>query len=100
MTEQHEKHIGSSFDDFLEEEGIKAEVEAVALKRVIAWQLSQAMKKNRMSKSAMARAMKTSRSQLDRLLDPENDALTLHTLTSAVQILGMKVEINLSTPKI
>jgi antitoxin HicB len=100
MTEQHEKHIGSSFDDFLEEEGIKAEVEAVALKRVIAWQLSQAMKKNRMSKSAMARAMNTSRSQLDRLLDPENDALTLHTLTSAVQILGMKVEINLSTPKI
>lgn len=72
----------------------------MALKRVIAWQLSQAMKKNRMSKSAMARAMKTSRSQLDRLLDPENDALTLHTLTSAVQILGMKVEINLSTPKI
>ena len=100
MTEQHGKHIGSSFDDFLEEEGIKAEVEAVALKRVIAWQLSQAMKKNRMSKSAMARAMNTSRSQLDRLLDPENDALTLHTLTCAVQILGMKVEINLSSPEI
>jgi len=100
MTEQHGNHIGSSFDDFLEEEGIKAEVEAVALKRVIAWQLSQAMKKNRMSKSAMARAMNTSRSQLDRLLDPENDALTLHTLTSAVQILGMKVEINLSSPEI
>lgn len=85
MTEQQGKHIGSSFDDFLEEEGIKAEVEAVALKRVIAWQLSQAMKKNRMSKSAMARAMNTSRSQLDRLLDPENDALTLHTLTQSVR---------------
>ena len=50
MTEQHGKHIGSSFDDFLEEEGIKAEVEAVALKRVIAWQLSQTMKKNRVRK--------------------------------------------------
>lgn len=97
MTDQHEKHIGSSFDDFLDEEGIKADVEAVALKRVIAWQLEQAMEKRHLSKAAMARAMKTSRTQLDRLLDPENDALTLHTLTSAAQALGMKVEISLST---
>ncbi len=96
MTDKHEKHIGSSFDDFLEEEGIKAEVEAVALKRVIAWQLAQAMEKCHLSKAAMARAMKTSRTQLDRLLDPDNDALTLHTLTSAAQALGMKVEISLS----
>lgn len=97
MTDQRENHIGSSFDDFLAEEGIKAEVEAVALKRVIAWQLAQAMEKRHLSKAAMARAMKTSRTQLDRLLDPENDALTLHTLTSAAQALGMKVEISLST---
>lgn len=97
MTEKRENHIGSSFDDFLVEEGIKAEVEAMALKRVIAWQLAQAMEKRHLSKAAMARAMNTSRTQLDRLLDPENDALTLHTLTSAAQALGMKVEISLST---
>jgi predicted XRE-type DNA-binding protein len=100
MMESNQTHLGSCFDDFLEEEGIKAEVEAVALKRVIAWQITQAMECRHLSKSAMARAMKTSRSQLDRLLDPENDALTLHTLTSAAQALGMKVEINLFTPKL
>jgi hypothetical protein len=65
-------HIGSSFDDFLEEEGLSAEIEAVALKRVIAWQIEQAMKEKNMSKAAMAKAMNTSRSQLDRLPDPEN----------------------------
>jgi predicted XRE-type DNA-binding protein len=90
-------HGGSTFDDFLEEEGIRAEVEAVALKRVMAWQLAQAMEHRHLSKAAMARAMKTSRSQVDRLLDPENDALTLHTLTRAALTLGLKVEIHLST---
>ena len=98
MTDK-EKHIGSSFDDFLEEEGIKIEVEALAIKRVLAWQIEQAMKENNINKSSMARAMKTSRSQLDRLLDPENDSLTLHTLMSALQTLGMKMEINLSMIK-
>ena len=97
MTDKPEKHIGSSFDDFLDEEGIKADVEAVALKRVIAWQLTQAMEQQNVSKATMARVMKTSRAQLDRLLDPENDALTLHTLTSAAQALGMKVKISLSS---
>lgn len=96
MTDKREKHIGSSFDDFLDEEGIRADVEAMALKRVIAWQLARAMEERNMSKAAMARAMKTSRTQLDRLLDPKNDSLTLHTLTSAAQTLGMKVEISLS----
>lgn len=99
MPQNHGKHLGSSFDAFLEEEGLKADVEAVALKRVIAWQLARAMEKQHLSKAAMARAMNTSRSQLDRLLDPENDALTLHTLTSAAQALGMQVEIRLSAPK-
>lgn len=91
-----EKHIGSSFDEFLEEDGIRADVEAVALKRVLAWQLSQAMKRQHISKTVMARRMKTSRVQLDRLLDPENESLTLNTLTSAAQALGMRVEIKLS----
>lgn len=97
MTTPNPVHCGSSFDAFLEEEGIRADVEAVALKRVMAWQLAQAMEQRHLSKAAMARAMKTSRSQVDRLLDPENDALTLHTLTRAAQTLGLKVEIHLST---
>jgi predicted XRE-type DNA-binding protein len=65
-------HIGSSFEDFLEEEGLSAEIEAVALKRVIAWKIEQAMKEKNMTKAAMAKAMNISRSQLDRLPDPEN----------------------------
>ena len=94
--DKHGNHIGSSFDDFLEEEGIRDEVEARALKRVLAWQVEQAMKERRLTKAAMARAMNTSRTQLDRLLDPENDALTLRTLTSAARALGMRLELSLS----
>lgn len=93
--DKHQNHLGSSFDDFLQEEGIRAEVEARALKRVLAWQVEQAMRERHLSKAAMARAMNTSRAQLDRLLDPENDALTLRTLTSAAQALGMRLELNL-----
>ncbi len=88
-------HIGSSFDDFLEEEGIRAEVEAVALKRVIAWQIQQAMKEQKMTKAALAAAMNTSRSQLDRLLDPENESLTLSTLSSAAHALGKRIDFRL-----
>ena len=62
-------HSGSRFDDFLEEEGIREEVEAVAIKRVLAWQLSQEMQQQKKSKQAMARDLQTSRSQLDRVLD-------------------------------
>jgi|SRR5271168_3580984 len=72
---EHDKafeHSGSTFDSFLEEEGIRGEVEAVAVKRVLAWQLEQAMRKQRKTKQAMARELRTSRSQLDRLLDPSN----------------------------
>jgi predicted XRE-type DNA-binding protein len=88
-------HIGSSFDDFLEEEGLSAEVEAVALKRVIAWQIEKAMKEKNMTKAAMAKAMNTSRSQLDRLLDPDNESLTLSTLSSAARALGKPIEFRL-----
>jgi DNA-binding phage protein len=95
MIDKHEKHIGSSFDDFLEEEGIRADVEARALKRVLAWQVEQAMKERHLSKAAMARAMNTSRTQLDRLLDPENDALTLRTLTRAAHALGLRLRFSL-----
>ncbi len=87
--------IGSSFDDFLEEEGIREEVEGAAQKRVLAWQIKQAMAESGMTKVEMARRMETSRSQLDRLLDPANDRVQLDTLVKAAHAIGreLKVEI-------
>lgn len=73
------KNMGSSIDDFLKEEGIFEEAQAQAIKEVVAWQLAQAMKKKRISKSRMATLLKTSRTQVDRLLDPKND-ITLSSL--------------------
>ena len=70
-------HSGSTFDSFLEEEGIREEVEAVAIKRILAWQLKQAMQEQQKTKHSMAKQLLTSRSQLDRLLDPENVSVTL-----------------------
>lgn len=88
MKRRRKGRIGSSFDDFLKDEGVYNEVETVAVKRVIAWQLEEAMKTRRMSKLQMARRMKTSRSQLDRLLDPSHSGVTLETLARAAQVLG------------
>jgi antitoxin HicB len=84
-------HSGSSFDDFLEEEGIRNEVESVAIKRVLAWQFEQEMEKQRKTKQGMARELRTSRSQLDRLLDPANTAVSLETLTRAANVLGKRL---------
>ncbi len=80
-------HSGSSFDDFLEEEGFREQVEAIAVKRVLAWQLSKAMKEQRKTKQAMARELGTSRSQLDRLLDPQNTTVSAETITRAASVL-------------
>ncbi|NEQ42757.1 MAG: XRE family transcriptional regulator [Leptolyngbya sp. SIOISBB] len=88
-------HIGSSLDDFLEEDGVLAEVNALALKRVLAWQLLQAMHQRGLSKSQMAVFMKTSRSSLDRLLDPDNTSVTLKTMDRAAAILGKRLQIEL-----
>lgn len=88
--------IGSSFDSFLEEEGLLADAEAVAIKRVIAFQVQQAMEKEKISKSAMAKKMKTSRSSLDRLLDPLNTSVTLATMESAVLAIGKKMSISIA----
>ena len=74
-------HIGSNFDDLLEEDGILEEVSATALKRVIAWQIEQAMKKQKVTKTVLAARMQTSRSQVDRILDPDSSAMTFDTLT-------------------
>ena len=90
------EHLGSSFDDFLEEEGIRAEVEAVAIKRVIAYQIEIEMKQANLSKTAMAAKMHTSRMALDRLLDPANVSVTLQTLERAALALGKSLKIELA----
>jgi antitoxin HicB len=92
-------HSGSTFDSFLEEEGIREEVEAVAIKRVLAWQLKQAMQKQQKTKQAMAKQLHTSRSQLDRLLDPSNVSVTLDTITRAARALGKRVIIRVADIK-
>ena len=89
------KHSGSTLDSLLNEYGILGEVEAVAIKRVVAWQLAQGMKVKKISKKAMAARMKTSRSQLDRLLDPDNAAVQLSTITRAAKVVGMKIRMEL-----
>jgi DNA-binding Xre family transcriptional regulator len=88
-------HIGSSFDDFLVEEGILAEVEAVAIKRILARQVSEAMRAQRLTKKAMAARMGTSRSALDRLLDPDNTSVTLRTLQKAASTVGRRLRLEL-----
>src|SRR5882762_3999006 len=92
-------HSGSTFDSFLEEEGIREEVEAVAIKRVLAWQLEQAMKEQRKTKQTMAKQLHTSRSQLDRLLDPQNVSVTIATITRAARALGKRVVIRVTDAK-
>jgi len=89
-------HSGSSFDSFLEEEGIRGEVEAVAIKRVLAWQFERAMQKQRKTKREMAKQLRTSRSQLDRLLDPQNVSVTLDTIARAAKALGKRVVIRVA----
>ena len=88
--------VGSSFDDFLKEDGIFDESQATAIKRVVAWQLAEEMKKQSITKVEMARRMKTSRSQLDRLLDPDNDRVELTTLSRAASALGRELRIGLA----
>jgi antitoxin HicB len=85
--------IGSSFDDFLQEEGMLAQAEAIAIKRVIAFQLEETMTKEHITKTEMAKRMKTSRSAVDRLLDPLNTSITLATIESAVAAMGKRLQI-------
>jgi antitoxin HicB len=88
------KHIGSSIDDFLRKEGIFEEAQAQAVKEVVAWQLAEAMKKKKISKKRMATLLKTSRTQVDRLLDAKDD-ITLSSLQRAAAIVGRRVTIEL-----
>jgi antitoxin HicB len=88
-------HIGTDLDDYLRAEGRLEATEAAAAKRVIAWQISQEMKKRRMSKTRMAQLMHTSRPVLDRLLDPGNPSVTLFTLQRAASALGKRLRVDL-----
>jgi len=88
------KHMGSSIDDFMKQEGILEETQAQAIKEVVAWQLAEAMKRKRISKSRMATMLKTSRSQVDRLLDSRDD-ITLLSLQRAAAMVGKRVSIEL-----
>jgi hypothetical protein len=89
------KHKGGDFDEFLSEEGLLVQAESVATKRVLAYQFELAMKKKHLSKISMAKKMETSRSALDRLLDPKNASVTLHTMEKAASVLGKKLRISL-----
>jgi predicted thioesterase len=93
MTGDVHHPIGSSFEDFLHEEGIVEAVDEAAVKEVIAWQVAQGMASRNLSKSAMAEAMRTSRTQVDRLLDPSNTGVALHTLYRAAAVLGKRLKI-------
>ena len=89
-------HIGPSLDDFLVEEGIFEEVNDAAVKRVLVWQIEQAMKEQSLSKTAMAERMHTSRAQVDRLLDPHNESVTLQTHQKAARTVGKRLRLELA----
>ena len=90
------KNIGSNFDDFLREEKMLEHAKAVAIKRVIVYQISEEMKQRKLSKTEMASKMKTSRAALERLLDPTNASVTLSTLERAASALGKKLRVELA----
>jgi plasmid maintenance system antidote protein VapI len=92
----NEEYIGSNFDDFLTEEGLLEEAEAVAVKRVLAFQIKEMMEAQNLSKAEMARRMRTSRAALERLLDPENRSVTLNTMDKAARSLGKRLQLVLS----
>ncbi len=95
MSKAKNPQIGGLFDDWLKEEGIYEEVSTASVKRVLAWQLEQAMRDGNITKSAMAKRMDTSRPQLDRLLDPDSGNVTLDTLAKAAAAVGRKVRLEL-----
>jgi len=89
------KHIGSKLDDFLADEGLLESSQSIAIKRVLAWQIAQFIEHQKLTKTEMASRMNTSRSALDRLLDPDNDSVTLKTLQNAASAIGAHLEMKL-----
>lgn len=95
MTKRRNPHIGGLFEDWLKVEGIYEETTNASIKKVVAWQIEQEMEAQRLTRTEMARRMATSRVQLNRLLDPKNDSVTLGTLHRAAKVLGRKVVLGL-----
>ncbi len=89
------KHLGSNFDDFLKDEGLLEKTESIAIKRVITYQLQDAMRHSHLTKTLMAKKMNTSRSAVERLFNPENDSVTLVTLNKAAVAVGKKLKVEL-----
>lgn len=89
-------YVGSKFDDFLREEKLFERVQATAIKRVLAYQISKEMKRKKLTKTEMANRMRTSRAALERLLDPDNASITLFTLERAASALGKKLRVELA----
>ena len=93
------KHSESTFDSSLEQEGIREEIEAVAIKRLLAWQFEIAMRKQQKTKQGMAKELRTSRSQLERLLDPHHVSVSLGTITRAARVLGKRIIVRVADSK-
>lgn len=89
------KHIGSSFDDFLEDEGILAEAQAEAVARVLAWEVNKYLTEHSTTKTAFAKALNTSRVQVNRLIDPKDTSVNLNTMAKVAEIIGKKLELRL-----
>lgn len=94
MSKKRNPHIGGSLDDFLKEEGTFEELQVQAIKEVVSWQLEEAMKKRKLSKARLAKMLRTSRTQVNRLLDPESD-ITLSSLQRAAALVGRHVRLEL-----
>lgn len=96
MTDQPTNpHWGATLDDFLDEEGIREEATTAAIKRVIAWQLAEEMRRKNITKKHLAEQMHTSRAQIDRILDPEKGNVTIETLQRAATLLGRQLRLEL-----
>ena len=96
MTDRPENpHWGSTLDSFLEEEGIREQATAASIKKVIAWQLAEEMKRKNITKKRLAELMNTSRAQIDRILDPEKGNVTIETLQRAATLLGREIRLEL-----
>ena len=95
MTKSANPHWGSTLDDFLEQEEIREDVATAAIKKVIAWQLADEMKKKRITKKRLAELMHTSRAQIDRILDPDKGNVTIETLQRAASLLGRQLRLEL-----
>ena len=95
MKKRKNSHIGGKFEDWLKEQGLYEEATSAAIKKVVAWQIQQAMEEQNLTRTEMARRMETSRVQLNRLLDPTNDGVTLATLSRAAAIVGRRLRLEL-----